>query len=398
MKSTLAAISVLSATMLPAHEATALEADWSFSGFATLGIVSTRAEHARFLRVGINAPDKRNPNAGIDSVLGLQANVRLGAHNAAVLQVLARETPRGDHPPRIRLAFVSHQLTPELTARVGRMRIPFFMLSDSIDINYSHPWVRPPVELYGLNPFSDLDGVDLLYRSRLGGLDVEVHPYLGRSSISVLGGGRARLREMGGVNLTLARGDLSISLGHAAARLGLQRRSAALQTLLDLPPAVPPELRARLSGNDTHASFSSIGFQWDDGAWLMIGEVARTKANRYNNSAHAWSLTAGRRLGSVTPYVTVSRSRQDEPIFHSDIAARDPRLTFLNRSRNQAQESVSAGMRWDFSRSAALKFEYTRIHTDREAWGSFAPTRNAFTTRMGDRRVNLLSLSVDVVF
>ncbi len=383
---------------LPASTAFALETDWSFSGFATLGMVSTRADHARFLRVGINAPDDRNPNAGIDSLLGLQANLRLGTRNVAVLQVLARETPRGDHPPRIRLAFVSHQLTPELTVRVGRMRIPFFMLSDSIDINYSHPWVRPPVELYGLNPFSDLDGVDLLYRRRFGDVDVEVHPYLGRSSISVLGGGRARLRQLGGVNVTLSRGALSISAGHAAARLDVHRRSSALQALLDLPPAIPPELRALLSGNDTHGNFSSIGFQWDDGAWLLIGEIARTKANRYNNSANAASLTVGRRLGSFTPYLAASRHREDKPIFDAETAAQDPRLAFLNRSRNQAQHSVSAGIRWDFSRSAALKFEYTRVHTDRQAWGSFAPTGNAFTARMGDRRVNLLSLSVDVVF
>lgn len=378
--------------------AAAQESDWSFSGFGTLGIVSTRADHARFLRIGMNSPDDRNPNAGIDSMLGLQANLRLGARNVAVLQVLARETPRGDHPPRIRLAFLSHQLSPELTARVGRMRIPFFMLSDAIDINYSHFWVRPPVELYGLNPFSDLDGIDLLYRRRFGELDFEVHPYIGQSDISVLGGGRARLREMGGVSLTVTDGNLAISAGHAVARLSLQRSSPALQQMLDFPPAVPPELRARLSGNNASASFSSIGFQWDNGRWLLSGELARTKAERFNNSASAWSLTTGRRLGSFTPYVAVSRSREDKPIFDAEMAARDSRLAFLNRSRNQAQRSVSTGVRWDFSRAAALKFEYTRVHTDRNAWGSFAPTGNAFTARMGDRRVNLLSLSVDVVF
>lgn len=386
------------ALAVPATSALAVEVDWSFSGFATLGLVSTRADHARFVRVGVSSGDERNPGAGVDSVLGLQGNLRIGEHNAAMLQVQTRETPLGNYRPHFALAFISHQLSPEWTVRGGRMRLPFFMVSDSIHINYSHPWVRPPVEVYGLNPFSDLDGVDFLYRTAVRGTDIEIHPYAGSSRIEVLGGGDARLRRLVGVNLSMTHGEWTLSTGHAIARLAVHRDSPSLNALLDRPPTIPPELRARLSGDNTHATFSSIGFQWDNRDWLLSGELARTTAGRYNNSAHGWTLTAGRHFGALMPYLTLSRSRQDKPIFDADLAGRDPRLAFLNRSRNQAQHSVTAGLRWDFAASAALKAEFTRSHTDPDAWGSFFAVGAPFSARMGDRRVHMLSLSIDVVF
>lgn len=393
MKRTLLHALALLALHLPpaAAESPAL----TLSGFATLGLVSTRADDLRFARIGIDAPGDDDPDPGPDSVLGLQANLRLGEDSAAVLQVLTRETPRGDHDPRPSLAFLSHRITPELTARLGRLRIPFFMLSDSIDINYSHPWVRPPVEVYGLNPFSDLDGLDLLLRTRIGDTDLEVHPYLGRSTIPVVGGGRARLSRLVGLAATLSTDALSVTAGHAVAELGVQRDSAASRALV---AALPPAVASRLAGSGARATFSSIGFQWDDGHWLLAGELARTTAARFSSSAHGWMLTAGRHIGPVTPYLTLARQYRDEAIIDPAVAALDPRLAFFNRLRNQAQRSVTAGVRWDVADEVALKTEFSRIHVGADAWGSFFPVGNAATARQDDRSINVLSLSVDVVF
>lgn len=398
MKPLLGALTLLAAGTWPALAAGALESDWSFSGFATLGAVYTRADHATFLRLGVDSPDDHNPDYAVDSTLGLQANFRITTRSTAVLQIVSRESPKGNYWPRATLAFVGHQFTPKLTARVGRMRVPFFMHSDSIDINYSHPWVRPPLEVYGLNPFTDVDGLDMLYLTRVGTTDIEVHPYLGSSRIPVLGGGHAKLRQLFGASLTLTRGNLSLSAGHAEARLSVERTSPSLLAMLNAPPALPPEVRARISGKDAHASFSSVGFQWDGGTWLLLGELAFAKAGRFNSSAHGWSLTAGRRAGSFTPHLTFSRSLEDEPTLGKIKASGDPRLTLLNETRNQSQRSITAGLRWDFAPAAAMKFEISRIHTDRNAWGSFYALGNPLTTRMGDRYINVLSVSVDVVF
>ena len=389
-------LALTAAAGLPLPAAAGADSAWQFSGFATAGAVYTHADELQFARVGIDAPGGNRVDTGPDSVIGVQAGLRFGTHNTAVVQLVTRETQRGDYDPRAALAFVSHALTPELTVRAGRLRSPFFMLSDTADINYNQTWVRPPVEVYGLNPFSDLDGIDLLHRSRIGETFVELHPYVGRSRVPVIGGGRARLSDLIGMRVTVEAGRLSLSAGYAQADLAVHRDSAAT---LDLSP----QLLARLTGSGADASFSSLGLQWDDGRWIVSAELARTTADAFTNSATGAYLAVGRRFGSLTPYVSLARQWQDEPLVNVAEAHSDAErylITSFNRSRNQAQRSLTAGVRWDVLHNAAIKAEFAHMRTDSGAHGSFIArdNDNAFAPGLDHQSINLMSISVDVVF
>lgn len=382
---------------LPLQAVAGASTAWQFSGFATAGAVHTHSDELQFARVGIDAPGGDRVDTGPDSVLGLQAGLRLGEHNTAVVQIVTRETQRGDYDPRAALAFVSHALTPELTVRAGRLRSPFFMLSDTADVNYNQTWVRPPVEVYGLNPFSDLDGIDLLHRSRIGDTFVELHPYVGRSRVPVLGGGRARLDDLIGMRITIEAGRLSLSAGYAQADLSVHRSAVAQ---LGLPPA----LESSLSGSGADASFSSLGMQWDDGRWLISAELARSTASALSNSSTGAYLAIGRRLGNFTPYLSFARQRQDDPLANPDEASTNVErnlITGFNRARNQAQRSLSAGVRWDVLHNTAVKAEFAHVRTDVGAHGTFIARQNAFApglVGLDDQSINLMSISVDVVF
>ena len=381
---------------LPLQAAAGADSAWQFSGFATAGAVYTHSDELQFARVGIDAPGGNKVDTGPDSVLGVQAGLQFGERNAAVVQLVTRETQRGDYDPRAALAFVSHALTPELTVRAGRLRSPFFMLSDNGDINYNQTWVRPPVEVYGLNPFSDLDGIDLLHRSRIGETFVELHPYVGRSRVPVIGGGRARLSDLIGMRVTVEAGRLSLSAGYAQADLAVHRDSAAT---LDLSP----QLLARLTGSGADASFSSLGLQWDDGRWIVSAELARTTADAFTNSATGAYFALARRFGSLTPYVSLAKQWQDQPLVNVAEATTDAErylITSFNRSRNQAQRSLTAGVRWDVLHNAAIKAEFAHMRTDSGAHGSFIArdNDNAFAPGLDHQSINLMSISVDVVF
>ncbi len=391
----LAAIVALSSGFDPA-----IASDLRVSGFATIGAVYTRSDELEFARVGIDAPGGNRVDTGPDSVLGLQFGWHADNGSGAVLQMVARETQRGDYTPRPALAFLSHALGPALTMRAGRLRSPFFMLSDTADINYSQPWVRPPVEVYGLNPFTDIDGVDLLYRSRFGESFIELHPYFGTSRIPVIGGGRADLRRLRGLTMTLEREEISFSASHAEAELSVIRTSQSYQDLVETLQ-IPPALQARLSGKGAQASFSSLGMQWDDGRWRVVAELARMKAEAFTNSATGAYLLLGRRFGALMPYLGLARQRQDAPI--ADPALADSTMSAIalaafNRSRNQAQRSITIGTRWDLTPQVALKAEFSHIDTGRDAHGTFIARGNPFAPGLDDRSINLLSLSVDVVF
>jgi len=387
------------AVLASAHGAHAAP-DWQVSGFATLGAVYTRSDELQFARVGIDAPGGDHVDLGPDSVLGLQLGLQFGQGTGAVVQVTTRETQRGDYDPRPALAFVSHALSPGLTVRAGRLRSPFFMLSDTADINYSQPWVRLPAEVYGLNPFADLDGIDLLHRSRVGDAFVEIHPYFGASRIPVIGGGHARLQRLRGLTMTVEAGEFSFSAGHALAELAAHRTSQSYYDFIERT-GLSPALQARLSGSGADASFSSLGMQWDDGSWRIVAELARLNADAFVNSATGAYVAVGRRFGALMPYLSLARQRQDAPLVDpslADSAASASALALFNRSRNQAQRSITVGGRWDFSPQAALKTEFSHIVTDRGAHGTFIARDDPFAFGLDQRSINLLSVSVDVVF
>ena len=41
---------------------------------------------------------------------------------------------------------------PSLSTRVGYLRAPTFMYSDSIFVGYANSWLRAPMEVYNLSP------------------------------------------------------------------------------------------------------------------------------------------------------------------------------------------------------------------------------------------------------
>ena len=96
-----------------------------------------------------------------DSVLGLQIKVPLSDKLSLTGQVVARGYE--DYDTKMEWLFMTYGLSDNLDARAGRLRIPFFMYSDSLEVGYSYLWVRPPVDVYGQLGFTSFDGADALY-------------------------------------------------------------------------------------------------------------------------------------------------------------------------------------------------------------------------------------------
>jgi len=392
-----------------------------FSGFGTLGLVYTADKDTRYIRPSINHPGAENPDLGPDTIIGAQANVTLGERGALVLQAISRESAVGSYKPRASLAFLSYAFNPSVTVRAGRLRTPFFMLSETIDINYSNPWIRPPTEVYSMFPFSELNGIDLLINTNLGGFDIEFHPYFGSSDLPIYQSGKGHLKNVRGANINATRENLTLFLGYGAGNFSLKWRGEDFRVLaanLRNPLVLNGEsILSDLSGNSGRGTFGVAGVQWDDGKWLFIGEYNRLRANRYAHHAHAWELTAGRRFGQFMPYFTLAGHTEDRPITtkRAQLALPLPGVADqLNEgidaflaSRNLSQKSATLGVRWDFHRNTALKLEFSHARIDNRSWGSFYPRDlpfddPQFSQKVNDlmwkRSVNTIGLSVDVSF
>jgi len=356
---------------------------------------------ASLLRNGINTPGRDGIDFGTDSILGLQASHSLDRGFDLTAQVILREDQTGHVEPRLAWAFLRMSPLANLEVRLGRMRAPFFMFSESLWINYANTWVRPPTEVYGLNPFSDLDGADLLWRFQSAGFDFELRPYIGRSSLERQIR-KAKLKRILGANLSIYKGDLTAFLAHAESPFSLPWGDPLFLAVNGALSNSPFRAVTRdLSGEDGYARFDSIGVQWDAGDYLLIGEYARRAANRYIPTAHGWQLTLGRRIETVTAYTVLARQTEDAPVSNADLSAvpqLQAALDIFNATRNTAQQSASLGIRWDFHRNAAAKIEFTHAKVADQSLGSFFPVEDSGATTFSNRRINLFSATVDFSF
>lgn len=374
---------------------------WRFSGFGTVAGVRMESRDVLFTRAsGLNEPGGGYLDFGPDTILGVQASYGIGLRTDLTVQLTTTEDERGDYAPQVSWAFLRHGFSPEVSMRVGRLRVPFFMLSESVGVNYVNPWVRPAPEVYGLNPFNDLDGADLLFQTTLAGAELEIRPYFGTGQVRWLDGS-AKVTGVRGVNLALHADQFSVYLGHGETPFRLKWGDPLfVQTAAALRAVGMGATVKDLRGDHGYVRFDSLGFQRDDGSLLVAGEYVRRAANRYITSNHAWFVSAAYRFGNLAPYVTLARQSADAPITDTrvPVPAVDDLLRLFQASRSAAQHSATAGVRWDWTRSAAFKAELSRIKVDAGAWGSLFPADSQDPLGPLGRRVHMLSLSVDFVF
>ena len=62
-------------------------------------------------------------------------------------------------------AFINWQASESLSVNLGRVKLPFFLISESYDVGITYPWILPPEEIYGFSnvPFTSVTGLSLDY-------------------------------------------------------------------------------------------------------------------------------------------------------------------------------------------------------------------------------------------
>src|SRR6185437_4102671 len=160
-------------------------ADFSLSdmfqlhGYGTLGVAHSNQDQADV----IGAPNQ-NPGAGyssawtpnLDTKLGLQLDTKFTDRLTAVVQVISQNRydnsytgkPIHRYVPSVQWANLKWQITDDISFRAGRMVLPLMMFSEFRDVGYANTLVRPPIEMYGIVPFSTNDGADLTWHHTFG--------------------------------------------------------------------------------------------------------------------------------------------------------------------------------------------------------------------------------------
>ena len=410
----LALIALSLATMMFPHAASAdvqgpYGSMFSFNGFGTAGIVHSNEDTADFTATDFEpngAGYTRSWSASVDSLVGGQVSATLTPQLSAVLQLIAQQNYDNSYRPHVEWANFKYLFTPDFSARIGRIVLPTFLDSDSREVGYSNPWVRPPTEVYSANPITNLDGLDASYRLHIGGVTNTLQGSYGRNlAFKFAGGSKFDAPYVWGIFDNAEYGPALVRVGYLTSPITLNA-AAALFAAFRQFGRQGAAIANQYDVVDKRSSFLTVAASYDPGKWFAMGEWVTSRSDSFLGASTGWYVSGGRRAGPFTPYLTYAqitqRNSSSPGLSVAGLPAYlAPAAAALNTGLNAALDSrpdqytLSIGMRWDFMKNFDLKMQLDRIDLGAGSAGTLINVQPGFQP---GSTILLFSSVVDFVF
>lgn len=347
--------------------------DWKINGFMSAGFGYLNSQDFSYLGLYDTVSYQQ------DAIVGLQIDAPVADKVHAVLQLVARGAE--NFAVSSEWAYIGYRPTDNDEIRVGRQRIPMFMLSEYVEVGYAYPWAKQPAEVY--IPFipTGYNGVSWKHEFSTGSWQHDLQVYFGSESFEVTGG-TFNAEDTIGVGFQTSVGNWLFNLTYLQPEgtiSGAQADGLAGQGLIE------PMVR------DT-VQFGGVGVQYDNGKLLVMGEATRVKVDGYFPDTDQEYLTVGYRFGKWMPHLTYASTRISDadarpalpagtmasaclappPVNVCQIDGITPYDDdFVADLLENAQDSATLGLRYDFAANAALKFDWTRVLDTHGTMGMF---------------------------
>jgi hypothetical protein len=394
-----------------------------------------------FMSVGFGILDKNEVtiegfegegNFKQDTLIALQVSKQVNDKTTATGQLVSRGTD--DFKTQAAWAFISYQTDTDLTARMGRLRIPFFYYSEFLEVGYAYNWVRLPSDVYNI-PFSSFDGVDFSQRFSIGSLDNTLQINYGRlnDELTIFTEQyQSDLKNFAGISLNSSYGNWGLRLAGQTTEMSLDTQvdqdyvlavqtatiaqithstnptpesGAALQAaaenlalaeqgfskqrridqgqtgalLLAQQMNLDLEVAEEFAFDGHRADFYNAALMYDNGSFSFISEFTGIE---YESGLlvdnRAFLVSMAQRIADTTTHLTYSRSKD---ILNSGDSGK------LQKALNLQGEdkSITLGLRYDYDVNTALKVE--------------AQYHDEITNRgLDGEHAMLYSFAIDVIF
>jgi len=335
------------------------------NGFMSAGVATNDGDEVEEAFYGISD----NYSTAAISKLGVQFTFEVADNISATAQLVSKGT--NDYEENAEWAYLTYEATNDLRFNIGRQRIPYYLLSEYLDVGYALPWVIAPIEMYNI-PISSTDGISAIYDFDLGPMNFSWQTYAGAG-----GGFSEQLEadftqnESWGTNLQMEAGSWTFRVGYNTSKLdadpvaggpGAELTDAmntAIDTLvptlatLGVPVSVAaPEWAGGLENLVT--DYISGGFMYDNGSLLVLGEIANLSVDdTVQPAGDAGYLTVGYRFGKWMPHVTFAKfqtdSKNDKQVrqlaTYADSVGRGAYLAALglNAQLNGSNQNIAIG-------------------------------------------------------
>ena len=335
------------------------------NAYGTLGMARSSLDSPQYRTASNNRYGIGDSWSGLlDNRVGAQMTLNFNSDLSFILQSLIRRNGEDQVHPQTTWAYLRWRPNEHWETRLGRIRQPLFLITEEFDVGYAWPWVRPPVELYGLAGESTwVDGGQLRYRMPLGDYTFSIDSHYGQFSLDRDPYYKLKNTYSTGVAVSLS--DANLTLRASVVQAHVQLDAPRLQGLQALIYQQNPQVADDYAVDDIpKQNYANLGLRYEDGDWLVMSEYVRLWLNtRSLPDKQAYYLTVGHVFGDWTPYITYARQDVLSSLHEYRLTGRAAAATnALLANNNTDQHTYSAGVRWDFSPGMALKAQLDQVH------------------------------------
>lgn len=412
----------------------ALAQELSWSAYGTLGYAQSD-RHFTYQRFITDTGGFKR-----DTRLGLQADLRLNPQWWATAQAKLEPSRTSDSAWELTTAwaFIGWRPADEWLLRLGRLRLPMYLHSESMDVGATHDMVRLPGEMYSIVPAPDFDGAYVsrswalgeqkegeLTADLYGGSARSVARFWRRDGLPPLLPAGASFEpvtlRVQGLALTLRQPDLLVrsSLNRAVIQ-SINSQVAVRYPYVALGPGLGYyQVDESLPGpgiprvGQVRNTIFSLGAEASLGqGWRITGEFVRNLQHdtAFGADTSAAYLALFRQIGAFTPYVSLAgqRARQGsfdwyERLTANPLPAVVPGAAQINAAQRVAaesywvtsQHSLALGSSYALSPQLKLKAEWLHSRIGRVSRLVDAPAGEPTPRRTG---VNVLSVNLNFAY
>ncbi len=378
--------------ILEAKELNSVADKFSFNGFASLNMQLGNNSHG-FMK----SQNKVRFDEG--SLIGLQGEFEVNDSTSAVVQMVARGNKKENWTPDVEWAFLSHKVTPNLTVRGGKLRLPLFMYSDYLEVGYAQTSVRVPSEVYGSVVLTSLTGGDFIYDVELDDSTVSFQGFVGSQKLSASKhsyNADTQFDDIAGGVINWTDDTWTLRAVYAQAVVSSTTNWNTNNKFL-----------LNTTFNDEKAKFYGIGGRYDNGNLALVSEVTRTTVEGFYHDVDSAYLTAAYRVNQFTPYLTVAHMETTDDSERNNQVKRaganykqKPTLSAayaygsavkVASNMNIQRTTYSIGTRWDFMPNIALKGDISYLT-------NFGSTNGGVNALYKNEDNILYTVKVDAVF
>jgi hypothetical protein len=299
--------------------------------------------------------------------------------------------------------FLGYRVDNQTRIRVGKLRLPAYMLSEKLEVGHAYPWVRPPVEMYGQLPTNNFDGIDLTYRTDVGDTELMFQPFFGYSTFNAFNldstdpnrAFNTELNNITGLNITAAPSDdLKFRIGHFVANV--RGTGTPINTLpngkntLDFLYGSGTGLRSNNLSNVLafSGSFTSAGMQYKMGNTMIMAEYAKREIETatFEDTSGGY-LSLAHKVGSWTPFVYYATANGESE------------KNNIGGTLKFQQSTWATGINYDLSTVSKLKFqlENSKVGENRSAPNGYSLVTGS-TSNLKDLDVTMYTMTYDFLF